>query len=154
MNVLTAMKGEAFAHAFSSLFGTQADSAAHAAVGRLIGTAAQTDLSEHLHAAATLAGVVGTNAANLRQAINGGTYEDLVMYRGFAAQARRDGDTKAADLFTEIAADEGRLTCGSPVGTATVLAALGGGTVPRPEVTAASAVRKASRWPLLTGRFR
>ncbi|WP_256725864.1 ferritin family protein [Streptomyces sp. IMTB 2501] len=107
-DLTTTMKGEAFAYASYSLFGTQADSTAHAAVGRLFATTAQTELNEHLHEAATLAGVVGTNAANLRQAIKGETYEHQVMYRGFATLARQDGDTKAAELFTEIAADEGR----------------------------------------------
>ncbi|WP_256725787.1 ferritin family protein [Streptomyces sp. IMTB 2501] len=107
-DLTTTMKGEAFAYASYSLFGTQADRETHPAVGRLFGTTAQTELNEHLHEAATLAGVVGTNAANLHQAIKGETYEHQVMYRGFADQARQDGDTNAAALFTEIAADEGR----------------------------------------------
>ncbi|GHD90965.1 ferritin family protein [Streptomyces naganishii] len=107
-NLNSAMKGEAFAYASYSLFGTQAAGAGHPAVARLFRNTARTELNEHLHEAAALAGLVGTNAANLRQAIKGETYEHQIMYRGFAAQARRDGDTKAAALFTEIAADEGR----------------------------------------------
>ncbi|MGW2410443.1 hypothetical protein ACWCXK_38965 [Streptomyces sp. NPDC001739] len=62
-------------------------------------------LGEHLHEAATLAGVAGTNAADLRQAINDETYEHRVKYRSFATRARQDGDTKATELFTEIAAE-------------------------------------------------
>lgn len=107
-DLMTAMKGEAFAYAAYNLFGAQADSQASPTVGELFRTTAQTELNEHLHEAATLAGAVGTNADNLREAINGETYEHQVMYLGFADQARKDGDTEAADLFTEIAADEGR----------------------------------------------
>ncbi|WNM35832.1 ferritin family protein [Streptomyces sp. Li-HN-5-11] len=129
-DLTTAMKGEAFAHASYDLYGAQADSAAHTAVGRLFRTTAQTELNEHLLEAATLAGVVGTNAANLRQAISGETYEHQVMYRGFAAQARQDGDTKAAELFTEIAADEGRHR--DAFRTALAVVTSGRGTIPAP----------------------
>ncbi|MEV6294979.1 ferritin family protein [Streptomyces sp. NPDC051896] len=137
-DLTTAMKGEAFAYASYSLFGAQADSAAHAAVGRLFRTTAQTELSEHLHEAATLAGVVGTNAANLRRAIDGETYEHQVMYRGFATQARQDGDTRAADLFTEIAADEGRHR--DAFRTALAAVTSGHGTVPAPSAAKTVAV--------------
>ncbi|MFJ8554042.1 ferritin family protein [Streptomyces sp. NPDC093676] len=107
-DLMTAMKGEAFAHAVYNLFSTQADSQAYPAVGELFRNTAQAELNEHLHEAATLAGAVGSNADNLREAINGETYEHQVMYRGFADQARKDGDIEAADLFAEIATDEGR----------------------------------------------
>ncbi|MFC9077555.1 ferritin family protein [Streptomyces sp. NPDC057062] len=107
-DLMTAMKGEAFAHAAYNLFSTQADSQAYPTVGELFRNTAQTELNEHLHEAATLAGAVGSNADNLREAINGETYEHQVMYRGFADQARKDGDIEAADLFAEIATDEGR----------------------------------------------
>ncbi|MGW1047192.1 ferritin family protein [Streptomyces sp. NPDC002547] len=106
-DLTTAMKGEAFAHASYNLFGAQADREAHPAVGNLFLTTAQTELDEHLREAATMAGVVGTNAADLRQAINGETDEHEVLYRGFADQARKDGGLDAAKLFTEIAGDEG-----------------------------------------------
>ncbi|MGI5137807.1 ferritin family protein [Streptomyces sp. CA-106110] len=93
-------------------------------------TTAQTELNEHLHQAATLAGVVGANAANLRQAINGETYEHQVMYRGFADQACKDGDLEAAKLFTEIAADEGRHR--DAYRTALTVVTTGRGTIPAP----------------------
>ncbi|WP_225102724.1 ferritin family protein [Streptomyces sp. CoH27] len=137
-DLTTAMKGEAFAYASYSLFGTQADGAAHAAVGQLFRTTAQTELNEHLHEAATLTGVVGTNAANLRQAIKGETYEHQVMYRGFAAQARQDGDTKAAELFTEIAADEGRHR--EAFRTALTAVTSGHGIIPAPSAAKTAAV--------------
>lgn len=129
-DLTTAMKGEAFAYASYSLFGTQADRETHPAIGKLFRATAQTELNEHLKQAAALAGVVGTNAANLRQSINGETYEHQVMYRGFADQARKDGDGEAAKLFTEIAADEGRHR--DAYRTALTVVTTGRGTVPAP----------------------
>ncbi|MGY5036506.1 ferritin family protein [Streptomyces sp. 900116325] len=104
----SAMHGEAYAYATYGLFAAEADRTGHQGIGRLFRSTARTELHEHLHEAAALAGVVGTNAANLRQAIDGETYEHQVMYRDFADQARQDGDLDAADLFSEIATDEGR----------------------------------------------
>ncbi len=124
------MKGEAFAYASYSLFATQADRQAQSATGKLLRSTAETELNEHLHEAAALAGTVGTNAANLRQAINGETYEHQVMYLGFAAQARKDGDLEAAKLFTEIAADEGRHR--DAYRTALKVVTTGSGTIPAP----------------------
>ncbi|MFF5406633.1 ferritin family protein [Streptomyces misionensis] len=107
-DLATAMKAEAFAYACLDLFATEADRQAHPAVGKLFRGTAQTELDGYLRQAAALAGTVGTNGANLRQAISGETYEHQVMYRRFAEQARADGDLKAAELFTELARDEGR----------------------------------------------
>ncbi|GAB7065237.1 hypothetical protein JCM12681A_69470 [Streptomyces mexicanus] len=129
-DLATAMKGEAFAYASYSLFATQADRQAQSATGKLLRSTAETELNEHLHEAAALAGTVGTNAANLRQAINGETYEHQVMYLGFAAQARKDGDLEAAKLFTEIAADEGRHR--DAYRTALKVVTTGSGTIPAP----------------------
>ncbi|MGW5665945.1 ferritin family protein [Streptomyces sp. NPDC003758] len=130
-DLTTAMKGEAFAHASYNLFGAQADREAHPAVGNLFRATAQTELGEHLREAATMTGVVGTNAADLRQAIDGETYEHQVMYRGFAEQARKDGDLDAAKLFTEIAGDEGRHR--DAFRTALTVVTTGRGTIPAPQ---------------------
>ncbi|MFF4762303.1 ferritin family protein [Streptomyces sp. NPDC001292] len=126
----TTMKGEAYAYAAYSLFAAEADRQAHPAVGKLFRSTAQTELNEHLREAATLAGAVGSNAANLRQAINGETYEHQVMYHRFADQARTDGDLEAAKLFTEIAADEGRHR--DAYRTALTVVTTGRGTIPAP----------------------
>ncbi|WP_234357253.1 ferritin family protein [Streptomyces sp. NBRC 110028] len=126
----TAMKGEAFAYASYNLFAAEADRQAYPAVGRLFRATARTELNEHFREAAALAGTVGSNAANLRQSINGETYEHQVMYRRFAAQARSDGDLKAAGLFTEIAADEGRHR--DAFRTALKVVTTGHGTIPAP----------------------
>ena len=79
----------------------------HTAIARLFSGTAQVELREHFAGEAVLAGLVGTNAANLRDAINGETSEHTTLYPGFARQAVRDHCRAAANLFTEIAADEG-----------------------------------------------
>ncbi|MEV7130049.1 ferritin family protein [Streptomyces sp. NPDC093260] len=125
-----AMKGEAYAYAAYSLFAAEADRQGLPAVGRLFLSTAQTELNEHLREAAAMAGTVGSNAANLRQAISGETYEHQVMYRRFAEQARADGDVQAANLFSEIAVDEGRHR--DAFRTALTSTTTGRGTVPAP----------------------
>ncbi|MFE0348946.1 ferritin family protein [Streptomyces griseoluteus] len=129
-DVTAAMKGEAFAYAAYSLFAAEADRQGLPAVARLFRSTAETELTEHLREAATLAGLVGSDAANLRQAISGETYEHQVMYRRFAEQARADGDLEAAKLFTEIAADEGRHR--DAFRTALAAVTTGRGTIPAP----------------------
>ncbi|MET8946064.1 ferritin family protein [Streptomyces sp. NPDC004542] len=129
-DLTAAMKGEAYAYAVYNLFAAEADRQGLPTVGRLFRSTAQTELNEHLREAAALAGTVGSNAANLRQAISGETYEHQVMYRSFAEQARTDGDLAAAKLFSEIAADEGRHR--DAFRTALTAVTTGGSTVPAP----------------------
>ncbi|WP_406726128.1 ferritin family protein [Streptomyces sp. GD-15H] len=129
-DLATAMKGGVYAHAAYGLFAAEAERAGHPDIGRLFRTTAQTELNEHLHEAVTLVNAVGTNAANLHEAINGETYEHQVVYRGFADQARQDGDLEAAELFSEIAADEGRHR--DAFRTALTAVTTGRGTVPAP----------------------
>ena len=52
-------------------------------------------------------GLVGTDSANLLDAMTGEHYENTKMYIGFAEQAEKAGDTKVASMFRQIAADEG-----------------------------------------------
>ncbi|KUN81024.1 hypothetical protein AQJ66_25125 [Streptomyces bungoensis] len=143
------MKGEAFAFAVYNLFAAEADRQGLPAVARLFRSTAQTELTEHLREAATLAGAVGSNAANLRQAISGETYEHQVMYRRFAERARTDGDLAAAKLFTELAADEGRHR--DAFRTALTAVTTGRSTIPAPmkantvQVSAGMAQVKAAR---------
>ncbi|MGZ4620815.1 MAG: ferritin family protein [Blastococcus sp.] len=79
----------------------------HIAIARLFSGTAQVELREHFAGFAVLAGLVGTNAANLQDAINGETNEHTTLYPDFAKQATKDNCTAAAKLFTEAAADEG-----------------------------------------------
>jgi len=79
----------------------------HVAIARLFSGTAQVELREHFAGEAVLAGLVRTNAANLRASIKGETFEHTTLYPGFAKQATKDRCPAAAKLFTEIAGDEG-----------------------------------------------
>jgi rubrerythrin len=105
-NALTAMHGEAFAYAKYSAYAGQAARTGKTTVAKLFTRTARVELGDHYASEAKVAGLVGSNQANLQDAINGETYETTTMYPGFAAQATKDGCTAAADLFTEIAKDE------------------------------------------------
>lgn len=105
-NALAAMHGEAFAHAKYQAYAAQAQQAGHQQAAQAFTSAANTELSDHFSGEAKLIGLVGSNAANLQDAINGESYESKTMYPGFAQQAAAAGDQAAANLFTEIANDE------------------------------------------------
>lgn len=102
----TSMRGEAFANASYTFYAAQADREHLPVTARVYRRTASVELNEHFRAEAALAGVVGSDAANLRAAIAGETYETTVMYPMFARQAAQDGDDNAAALFTEIGHDE------------------------------------------------
>jgi rubrerythrin len=106
-NLLAAMHGEAFAYAKYTAYALQAARTQQTALATLFSGTAQVELQEHFAGEAVLAGLVGTNAANLQESITGETWEHETMYPGFAAQATADKCTAAAALFTEIAVDEG-----------------------------------------------
>ncbi|WP_440065563.1 ferritin family protein [Streptosporangium sp. OZ121] len=107
-NVTAAMHGEAFAHAEYRAYAAQAARERLPDVRALFDRTAAVELGEHFAEQAELIGLVGDNAANLRAAIAGESYEATTMYRRFAAQAEADGDLEAARLFTEISGDEAR----------------------------------------------
>jgi rubrerythrin len=105
-NVMKAMEGEALAHATYRAYAVQAGKEHLPQVRDLYERTATEELREHFTEQAELTGAVGDNAANLRDAISGETYEAVTMYRKFAAEAKADGDTEAAELFAEISRDE------------------------------------------------
>src|SRR5450830_368779 len=107
VNLLDAMHGEAFAYAKYTAYALQAARTHQTALAKLFSGTAQVELQEHFAAEAVLAGLVGTNAANLQDSITGETWEHTTMYPGFATQATADNCPAAAALFTEIAVDEG-----------------------------------------------
>ena len=55
---------------------------------------------------AELAGLVGGNVENLRDAISGENCEVMTMYKEFAKAAFKDGDVEVASRFDEIRSDE------------------------------------------------
>lgn len=102
-----AMKGEAFAYAKYMLFADEARAHGHADIAALFERTAQTERMEHFREHARLAGMLGrSDADNLRDAIEGETYETRTMYPDMAERARRDGDSQVAARFAEVGKDE------------------------------------------------
>ena len=104
----TAMHGEAYASVAYTFYAAQADREKLPGAAGLYRKTASVELNEHFREEAALAGAVGSDAANLRAAIAGETYETTTMYPTFARQAAADGDANAAALFAEIGKDEAR----------------------------------------------
>ncbi len=105
-NLSTAMHGEAFAYAKYLLYAHKAQQSGNRELANLLRTTARTERFEHFAEEAELAGLVEDNAANLKDAIHGESYEVETMYREFAEQARAAGDLAAADKFEEVRRDE------------------------------------------------
>ena len=105
-NLVTAMQGEAFANVKYMLFAEHARKNGNPELADLFEKTAHVERFEHLAEEAALAGLVGSDAANLGNAIEGETDEVDRMYREFAEQAAADGDHAAAKRFTEIRGDE------------------------------------------------
>ncbi len=105
-NLTTAMHGEAFAYVKYTLYAEHASKEGNTEVADLFSGAAKTERYEHFAEEAELAGLVGSDADNLKDAIQGENYESTTMYREFAEQARAAGDIAAAERFEEIARDE------------------------------------------------
>lgn len=107
-NLLTSLHGEAFAYAKYMLFAEHAKAQGRSDLAALFEETARTELFEHFAEEAEVLGLVGDDAANLRDAIGGETYEVDTMYRTFAEQAQAAGDNAAAERFAEVRQDEVR----------------------------------------------
>jgi rubrerythrin len=107
-NLSTAMHGEAFAYAKYLLFAEHARKNGNTKVADLFESAAKTERFEHFSEEAELAGLVGSDSDNLKDAIKGESYETETMYREFAEQAKQAGDHQAAKRFEEIRLDEAK----------------------------------------------
>jgi rubrerythrin len=105
-NLSTAMHGEAFAYAKYMLYAHHARKNGNTTLANLFTNAAKTERFQHFAEEAELAGLIGTDAENLKDAIHGESYEVETMYREFAEQAKQAGDTAAADRFEEVRQDE------------------------------------------------
>lgn len=105
-NLSTAMHGEAFAYAKYLLYAHDARQHGNTELANLFRRAANTERFQHFAEEAELAGLVGSDADNLRDAIKGESYEVDTMYREFAEQAAAAGDKSAADRFEEVRHDE------------------------------------------------
>jgi len=105
-NLMTAMKGEAFARAKYMLYAQNARLNGNTEVAELFEKTANVERFEHFTQEAKLVGLVGDDNVNLKDAIGGESYEVETMYRDFAKQAKAVGDKAAAALFEEIRKDE------------------------------------------------
>lgn len=105
-NLSIAMHGEAFAYAKYLLYAEHAQKHGHPELARLFEETAKVERLQHFAEEATLAGLVGSDADNLRDAIKGESYEVETMYREFAEQAKTRSDPAEADRFEEVRRDE------------------------------------------------
>ncbi len=107
-NLSTAMHGEAFAYVKYLLFAEHARKNGNTKLADLFESTAKTERFEHFSEEAQLAGLVGSDSDNLKDAITGESYETETMYREFAQQAKQAGDHDAANRFEEIRLDEAK----------------------------------------------
>lgn len=105
-DLLTAMRAEAFAYASYMLFAARAREDGRAEVADLFESVAQMDLHRHFARLAQEAGLVGSDAENLRAAIEESTYAIEIMYPSFAEHAAAAGDSGAADAFATARTDD------------------------------------------------
>ncbi|GII54230.1 hypothetical protein Pth03_26190 [Planotetraspora thailandica] len=105
-NMKNAMEGEAMAHAVYRAYAAQAERESLPQVRELFERTAASELRGLVAPQAKQLGMVGDNAANLRESTGGESYEERTMYKRFAAQAKEDAEPKAAALFNEISGDE------------------------------------------------
>ncbi|MEV5412265.1 ferritin family protein [Thermopolyspora sp. NPDC052614] len=105
-NVMKAMEAEGLAHAAYQAYAIQADKERLPRVRDLYDRTAAEEFRRHFTEQAKLAGLLGNNADNLRDAIRTEAYEASSLYRRFAAEAKADGEIVAFRLFTEIGQEE------------------------------------------------
>ena len=105
-HLTTAMRGEAFAYTKYLLYAQHAQQNGDTELGNLFEQTAKTERFQHFAEEAQLAGLVGRDADNLRDAMTGEASEINTMYFTFAQQAETVGDFAAAKLFREVRDDE------------------------------------------------
>jgi len=105
-NLSRAMHGEAFAYVKYLLYADHARKGGNKELADLFEKTANTERFEHFAEEAQLVGLVGNDADNLKDAINGESYEVDTMYLEFAEKAKIAGDAAAVDRFEEIRHDE------------------------------------------------
>jgi len=105
-NLSTAMHGEAFAYVKYLLYAEHARKSGHKELADLFEKTANTERFEHFAEEAQLAGLLGSDADNLKDAVKGESYEIDTMYLEFAQKAKVAGNTAVAARFEEIRHDE------------------------------------------------
>ena len=105
-NVITALHGEAFAHARYRVFAESARRAGEFDLADLFQGIATVELQEHFFELAELVELAGTGSENIQTAIQDENAEVEQTYSRFAAQARSAGEEEVAARFDEIREDE------------------------------------------------
>lgn len=106
-NLEAAMHGEAFANLKYQAYAEHARKSGHPEIAKLFDENANVEANEHFAREADALALVSSDEANLLDGMAGEHYENTKMYVEFANQADAVGDKKVADLFRQIAADEG-----------------------------------------------
>jgi len=106
VNLLEAMRGEAFAFAKYKLFARRACANADNDLADLFDKTADQEYLEHFTEQADLLQLVGTDEQDVTDAIAGESFEVDTLYKRFAEEAREDGDERVAHRFEEIRRDE------------------------------------------------
>ncbi|GAA2482218.1 hypothetical protein GCM10010406_18070 [Streptomyces thermolineatus] len=101
-----ALHDEAHSHAALLLFAEHAKDHGHPKLAAMLNGLAEVEFNDHFARLARMAGLVGATEDNLRAAIGGERYESKVVYPAFAERARAAGESRAAEVFAEAAADE------------------------------------------------
>lgn len=107
-NLSISMHGEAFAYVKYMLYAEHARKSGNTSLADLYEKTAKTERTEHFKEEADFAGLVGSDAMNLKDSIQGESYEFDTMYKNFAEEAMKVGDTLAAQRFEEVRQDEAK----------------------------------------------
>jgi rubrerythrin len=106
-NLEKAMHGEAYANLKYLTYAEIARKNGKPELAALFEVNANVEANEHFAREADALKLAKTNEENLLDAMAGEHYEYSNMYKEFSKQAREDGDLAVANLFEQIAADEG-----------------------------------------------
>lgn len=107
-NLMDAMHGEAFAYLKYLAYADAARKNGDPELAGIFERAATTERYSHFIGSAGFAHLVGTDVANLDDAIAGENYEYTTMYPAMAKQARSEGNSAVANWLTSVGKDEGR----------------------------------------------
>lgn len=117
-NLEAAMHGEAYANLKYRTYAEKARESGNEELAKLFEESADVEAHEHFAREAVAFGLGKSNKENLKESISsekenlrdaaaGEHYENTQMYKQFAEQAAKAGDTEVAKLFEQIRADEG-----------------------------------------------
>ncbi|MCL2470728.1 MAG: hypothetical protein FWF25_03170 [Propionibacteriaceae bacterium] len=104
-NLIAAMHSEAFAYIRYLDYAEIAQDAGNVSAAQQLTATGQVKLNDQFVAAVPEVGLVGSDADNLKAAIDAATQASTKDYPAYASAATAAGDTVAAALFTQLATD-------------------------------------------------